>query len=88
MADVPENLETAARQLWDMAQRVAVQIAEKPPELREEAFGIAERAIKEMASNMGIPDKKVDGFIDAQMKAVRHFVTQIDVGGTPQGGRA
>jgi hypothetical protein len=41
-----------------------------------------------MPSNMGIPNEKVDGFIDAQMKAVRHFVTQIDVGGTPQGGRA
>jgi hypothetical protein len=34
MADVPENLETAARQLWDMAQRVAVQIAEKSPRNR------------------------------------------------------
>lgn len=38
---------------WDMAQRVAMQIAEKPPELREAAFGLAERSPCESAKEWG-----------------------------------
>ena len=87
-AGVPEELDAVGRQLWNMAQRVAVQIAEKPPALREAAFAIGERAVRKLASEIRIPTEKVDEFVELQMKVIRQLVTEIDVGGSPQGGRA
>jgi hypothetical protein len=87
-ADVPEGVEAVGRQLWNMGQRMAVQIAEKPLELRDEAFAIAKRAVRKLASDIRIPDERVDAFVEHQMRAIRQFVTEIDVGGSPKGGRA
>jgi hypothetical protein len=82
------EIEAIARKLWDMQQRAAVQIAEKPPELREAAFAVVERVIRDLAKEMRIVDDKVDGFVEEHMKLIRQFVTEIDVGGSPKGGRA
>lgn len=88
MGDVPKNLEEVASKLWGMTQRVGMQIAAKPQEQRTKAFTVAERSLRDMAKQMGIADGQMDGFIELQMKAIRQMVTQIDVGGTPEGGNA
>jgi hypothetical protein len=84
MAD--EDLEPFARQLWGIMQRVAMQIAGMPLEQQESAFAIAERSVRQMATEMKIADG--DDFVNRLMGAIRKFVTEIDVGDSPQGGRA
>ena len=89
MTEIPESIQFIARRLWDMQQRLAVQIAEKPLEQREAAFSIVERVVRDMAKQMGnVPEDKMDDFVNLQMEVVRQFVTEIDVGGSPQGGNA
>jgi hypothetical protein len=88
MTDVPKGVQAAARQLWDMLQRVAMRIAGEPPEQRDVAFAIAERSLRQMAKEMRIPDANIDDFVIRQMELLRQFVTEIDVGGSPRGGRA
>jgi hypothetical protein len=80
MAD--EDLEP--RQMWGTMQRVAMRIASIPPEQRESAFAIAERSVRQIATEMKIADG--DNFVNRLMGAIRKFVTEIDVGGSPQGG--
>ena len=88
MADVPKSVEEIARQSWGMAQRVGIQIAAKSQEQRAEAFAIAERSLRETATEMGISSEKMDAFIKLQMEAIRAWVMNIDVGGSPKGGTA
>lgn len=88
MADQPENFEKIARRLWDMAQRVGMQVAEKPTGLRDAAFAIVERQVRQMAKEMRIADHRIDAFVRIQMEAVRAMVAQIDASGNPQGGNA
>ena len=73
----------AAKQLADMSQRISVQIAGQPKELREEAFAVADRNMREAARQLGL-----SGEIELLMKRMRQFVLDIDVGGEPQGGNA
>jgi hypothetical protein len=88
MTDVPEDLEQIARLMWDMMQRVAMRIATMPLEQRESAFAITKLSVRKMATEMKIADGEIDTFVDNMMGAIRQFVTEIDVGGSPQGGRA
>jgi hypothetical protein len=88
MADLPEDLEQIARVMWDMMQRVAMRIASMPLEQRESGFAVTERSVTQMASQMKIADGEIDDFVKHVMGTIRHFVTEIDVGGSPQGGRA
>jgi hypothetical protein len=37
---------------------------------------------------MGVSEVRIAGLIKLQMEAVRGMVTNIDLGGSPQGGRA
>jgi hypothetical protein len=74
--------------MWDMMQRVAMRIAGMPLGQRESAFAVTERSVKQMASEMKIADGEIDDFVNHVMGAIRQFVTEIDVGGSPQGGRA
>jgi hypothetical protein len=85
---VPEQVEAIAKQAWDSGQRMAMQIAAQPLELREAAFGLAVNAIKESAEVHGMSDSQRDGWVDLHMKLIRQMVTEIDVGGHPQGGKA
>lgn len=75
------------KQLWDTAQRAGMQVAAVPADKRDEAFEVAERAIRELVVKLGIA-KDVDAFVKVQMQAVRETVARIDVGGSPQGGNA
>jgi hypothetical protein len=88
MADAPKDLEPIARLIWDMIQRVAMRIAAMPLEQRESAFAVTERSVRQMGSEMKIADGEIDDFVNHVMGAIRQFVTEIDVGGRPQGGRA
>ena len=88
MADVPEDVEALARHAWGAAQRIGMQIAELPLDRREAAFATAERAFQQAARELGHAGERVDEFIKIQMDAIREIVTNIDVGGSPQGGRA
>ena len=88
MSDTSNHFEATARQFWDMGQRIAVQIAEKPLELREAAFAVAERNVGDLARRVGIAEDKLDSFVKLQMQAIRQFVTEIDVSGSPKGGHA
>lgn len=88
MTETDIEREPIARQLWDMTQRIAVQVAEKPIVLREAAFAIAARAFADMARDMNVQEDKRDGVVKLQMELLRQLVTEIDVGGSPQGGNA
>jgi hypothetical protein len=76
------------KQLWDMAQRVGMQIAGMPVEAREAGFKIAEREVRAIAGQMGIAADKVEAFVALQMQVIRETTEKIDVGGSPQGGNA
>ena len=88
MADIPKNAETIARQAWGMAQRVGMHIAGMSPEKRQAALAIAENSLRETAKEMGRTGDQTDEFIELQMKAIRQIISEIDVGGSPQGGTA
>jgi hypothetical protein len=88
MADVPQDLEQIARLMWGMMQRVAMRIASMPLKQREPAFAVAELSVRQMALDMKIADGEIDDFVNHVMGTIRQFVTEIDVGGSPQGGRA
>jgi len=55
-----------------LAQRLAMQIAEKPLELREAAFGLAERSLCECVKERVAGDQ-IDRLIERQMSLVRWF---------------
>ena len=63
MTETDIEREPIARQLWDMTQRIAVQVAEKPIVLREAAFAIAARAFADMARDMNVQEDKRDGVV-------------------------
>jgi hypothetical protein len=86
--DVPEDVDPIAPLMWDMMQRVAMQIAGMALEQRESAFAITELWVRKMATEMKIADGEIDAFVNNMMGAIRQFVTEIDIGGSPQGGRA
>jgi hypothetical protein len=86
--DVPEDIDPIARLMWEMMQRVATQIAGMALDQRESAFAITERSVRQMASEMKIADGEIDDFVNHAMGAIRQFVTEIDVGGSPKRGRA
>jgi hypothetical protein len=85
---IPENVEAIARQAWDSAQRIAMQIAGIAAERREAAFNSAVRAMKESAAVHGMSDAQRDGWIVIQMNAIREMAKEIDASGQPQGGHA
>ena len=80
MADDP------AKKLWNMAQRVGVQIASLPIDKRDAAYEKVERVVREEARRMGIADEKIDEFGHVQMQVIRETVEKIDASGSPQGG--
>jgi hypothetical protein len=88
MADVPDDFEPNARLMWDMMQRVAMRIAIMPLEERESAFAVTESLVRQKASEAKIADGEIDDFVNHLMGSIRQLVTEIDVGGSPQGGRA
>jgi hypothetical protein len=80
--------EAIAQHCWSMAQRVAIQIAELPIKGREAAFAGAERCFRAAGHELGVAGPQLDSIVDLQMRAIRQIVTDLDVGGKPQGGRA
>jgi hypothetical protein len=80
--------EAVAKQLWDAAQRIGIRIAELQLNQRDEAFATCDKAFQEAARDMGVSEVRIGGLIKLQMEAVRGMVTNIDLGGSPQGGRA
>ena len=61
-----------------MAQRVGVQIAELPIDMRETAFAGAERCLRAAGRDLGVAGPQLDSFIDLQMRAIRQIVTDFD----------
>ncbi len=84
----PEIDAEAAQKAWRMAQRVAGRIAQMPLESREAAFMIAEQSLRDAARKSGVGPKFAHAFVRIQMNSIRHIVTDLDVRGNPQGGRA
>ena len=85
-AEIPPQIQDAAKQLADMAQRISMRLAELPLEQREEGFIVAERAMRELAEQLKMPNG--DELVKMLMKGLRQFVLDLDVGGKPQGGNA
>ncbi len=74
MAD-NSSVNAIAKQAWDMAQRVAMQIAAFPAEqslTRSELCG-------RLGARGGVAGEQMDQFIELQMKAIRRMVSSIDV---------
>lgn len=88
MSDAQQIAEDLAKQGWDMAQRVGMRIAALPLEKRETAFLTAEPALRELAQNLGVKPPGVDKFVALHIQVMRDIVLKIDVGGSPQGGKA
>jgi hypothetical protein len=88
MADVPKHVEEIAQKAWGAAQRLGMQIAAMPLHEREAGYAVCEESLCETARDMGIAGDKMEGFIKIQMEAIRGMVQNIDVGGSPQGGKA
>ena len=86
--EITPEIEANAKLCADMAQRSAMRIAEMPLEQREEGFKIAERSLREAAEELGIGADRMEGLIQMLVKGMRQFVLDIDVGGSPKGGRA
>jgi len=80
--------ETARHHAWGMAQRVGMYIAGLPLDKREAALAVAENSLREAGQEIGITGEQMDAFIELQMNAIRQIVSDIDVSGSPQGGRA
>jgi hypothetical protein len=88
MTDLPEKTEEIARKTWGMAQRAGMQIAALPKEQREPALVKAEQSLTKTYQEFGATGPQLEGFVKLQMQAIRHFVTEIEASGTPQGGNA
>jgi hypothetical protein len=88
MADDQKQVEEIAKKAWGAAQRLGMQIAAMPLSQREAGFAICEDTLRETADKMGIAGPQMEGFIKIQMDAIRRMVQNIDVGGSPQGGKA
>jgi hypothetical protein len=80
---VPEDTDAIAYQCWGMAERVGMQIAELPVEVREIAFAGTERCLREVGSERGVAIQQLDFFVNLQMRAIRQIVADIDVSGSP-----
>jgi hypothetical protein len=78
---VSNDTETVARHCWLMAERVGMQIAELPLEVREMAFAGAEHCIRAAGRDLGVVGPQLDSIVDLQMTAIRQIVTDIEVGG-------
>ena len=76
MSDGTEKL---ARHCWSMAQRVGMQIAELPIDVREMAFAGAERCIRAAGRDLGVAGPQLESIVDFQMTAIRQIVTDIEV---------
>jgi hypothetical protein len=87
MADIPPQIQDAAKQLADMAQRMSMRLAELPLEQREEGFVVAERSMREVAEQLKMPGNG-DELVKMLIKGLRQFVLDLDVGGSPKGGNA
>jgi hypothetical protein len=77
-ASVSDDTEKMARHCWSMAQRVGMQIAELPIDMRETAFAGAERCLRAAGRDLGVAGPQLDSFIDLQMRAIRQIVTDFD----------
>lgn len=86
MTDVPENVEEIARKTWGMAQRVGMQIAGLPQDQCEAALVKAEQSLTRTYTEFGATGPQLEGFV--KLQAIKHFVTEIEASGTPQGGNA
>jgi hypothetical protein len=85
---VSDDIDAISHQCWAMAERVGMQIAELPNDVRETAFAGAERCFREAGSDQGVAGLQLDRIVNLQMKAIRQVVTDIDVSGSPKGGTA
>jgi hypothetical protein len=47
-----------------------------------------ERCLRAAGAERGVAGQQLDRIVDRQMRAIRQVVTDLDVSGTPQGGRA
>lgn len=79
MADDP------AKTLWNMAQRVGMQIAGLSIDKSDAAYEKVERVVREEARRRGIADERIDEFGHLQMQVIRETVEKIDASGSPQG---
>jgi hypothetical protein len=83
-----DDTEKTAEHCWSMAQRVGSQIAELPIKVREVALAGAEHCFREAGRELGVAGQQLDRIVDLQMRAIRQIVSDIDVGGRPQRGKA
>jgi hypothetical protein len=74
---MPEDIDAVTRQCWAMAQRVGMQIAELPLEVREVAFAGTERCLRSAGSERGVAHPQLDSIVKIQMSAIRQIVTDI-----------
>lgn len=74
--------------LWDASQRLAMQIAAMPLELRNQAYEATEEALRDTAELLGIAPEDVNTFASVQVQLIREIVAKIDLSGKPTGGHA
>jgi hypothetical protein len=75
---VSEHFDAITRHCRAMAQRVGMQIAELPVNVREVAFAGAETCLRTAGSELGVAGQQLDSLVDLQMSAIRQVVTDFD----------
>jgi hypothetical protein len=85
---ITEEVDAIPKPSWDAGRRIAMQIAALPLEHRELSLQLAEKAFRGAAEQRGGTPKSYDAFVKAQMDLIRSVLKDIEVSGSPQGGRA
>jgi hypothetical protein len=82
--EVSNDFDATARHHWAMAQRVGMQIAELPINVRDRALAGTETSLREAGSELGIAGQQLESLVDLQMKAIRRVVADLDDSETPR----
>ena len=83
-----DEKESAARRLWDMSHRGAMQIAWMPRQLRNDGYEATEEAFRDTAGLLEIEPDDVDQFVSLHVQLIRDMVARIELSGMPVGGHA
>jgi hypothetical protein len=65
---VSDDIDAISHQCWAMAERVGMEIAELPDDVRETALAGAEHCLRQAGSELGVAGEQLDSIINLQMK--------------------
>ena len=87
--DLKENVRQITDSNWKSALRAAMRVLEEPKYLKVERLAAVRRGIEETVEKFGDehPRHKMIAWGKLQIQLIEDFVTEIESGGTPGGGK-